>query len=629
MKIRSKVAALLVGIFALLGIGVVLVVELVIIPGFAELERADARTAMRRINYTLENSLGALAVSAIDWGNWADTYRFVIDHNAEFVASNVTDVGLRQLGINTLLIVASDGKVIESREVDLDSPHPLGLDFTRLKALPAGFPWGANLRSGEPAHGLLRTNLGVLMLAGAPILDGTLHGPTRGMVLMGQLLTNTAVRRMSAQAQAALTLLPPTHESPAGPEQLIESTNVTRIYRSFRDIYGHPVMTFRVDIPRDVTRRGYAAARYSVAFMAAGALSILVLLLWALNRIVLGPLAVVTRHAVAVGQDEDLTTRLDLSRRDEIGILAREFDRMVTRVAESRTQLVDQSYQAGFAELAKGVLHNLGNAMTPIGVRIANLTDRLRKAPAEDAGEALAELKRGGDDPARQADLEEFVRLACGELALTVSAAREDLAVMARQTTVVQNTLAEQMRTARNEQVIEPVRLTELLQQSLEIVPDACRQRLIIEPDATLRSVGVVRLPRTVLRLVLQNLIINAADAVRDAGRQQGHLRVSAAIVDGSDPAQLQLECRDDGVGIPAENLERVFEKGFSTKSRETNQGIGLHWCANAINALGGRIWATSDGAGRGAVLHLRVPLAAGAAAGTAAGDAAEARAVA
>ena len=127
MKIRSKVAALLVGIFALLGIGVVLVVELVIIPGFAELERADARTAMRRINYTLENSIGALAVSAIDWGNWADTYRFVIDHNAEFVASNVTDVGLRQLGVNTLLIVASDGKVIESREVDLDSPHRLGL----------------------------------------------------------------------------------------------------------------------------------------------------------------------------------------------------------------------------------------------------------------------------------------------------------------------------------------------------------------------------------------------------------------------------------------------------------------------------------------------------------------------
>ena len=55
----------------------------------------------------------------------------------------------------------------------------------------------------------------------------------------------------------------------------------------------------------------------------------------------------------------------------------------------------------------------------------------------------------------------------------------------------------------------------------------------------------------------------------------------------------------------PPHNLERVFEKGFSTKSRDTNYGIGLHWCANAISALGGRIWAASDGPGRGASMHL------------------------
>jgi two-component system, NtrC family, sensor kinase len=119
-----------------------------------------------------------------------------------------------------------------------------------------------------------------------------------------------------------------------------------------------------------------------------------------------------------------------------------------------------------------------------------------------------------------------------------------------------------------------------------------------------------VHVARTVLRLVLQNLIINAADAVRDAGKDRGTLRLSARIVSEADRQQLHLECQDDGVGIPAQNLERVFEKGFSTKSRETNQGIGLHWCANALSALGGRIWADSEGPGRGASLHLLVPLA-------------------
>jgi C4-dicarboxylate-specific signal transduction histidine kinase len=120
-----------------------------------------------------------------------------------------------------------------------------------------------------------------------------------------------------------------------------------------------------------------------------------------------------------------------------------------------------------------------------------------------------------------------------------------------------------------------------------------------------------VRVARTVLRLILQNLIINAADAVRDAGKDKGKLRVSAEIVQETDGRQLHLQCIDDGVGIATENLERVFEKGFTTKSPETNHGIGLHWCANAIGALGGRIWAASDGPGSGAALHLLVPLSA------------------
>jgi signal transduction histidine kinase len=312
---------------------------------------------------------------------------------------------------------------------------------------------------------------------------------------------------------------------------------------------------------------------------------------------------------VALGEDRDLTTRLELRHRDEFGVLARELDRMVERVAESRMQLVDQSFQAGFAELAKGVLHNLGNAMTPISVRLASLTERLRGAPIADAEQAVAELREGAADAARSADLEEFLRLACKELAVTLRSAQEDVATITRQTSLIQAALAEQMRSTRNEHVIEPVRLTELLAQSLEIVPDSCRARLSIHADDTMRRVGVVRVARTVLRLILQNLIINAADAVRDAGKDKGKLRVSAEIVQKTDGHQLHLQCIDDGVGIAAENLERVFEKGFTTKSPETNHGIGLHWCANAIGALGGRIWAASDGPGNGAALHLLVPL--------------------
>jgi two-component system, NtrC family, sensor kinase len=607
VSIRSKVLALTAGLFLILGLAAILVGRLVVMPSFDALERTDADTAMRRVSYALDMALQRLQVSATDWGNWADTYQFVVDHNAAYVRANITAIGLRQLNANALLIVDVDGRVVVSNELDPDSDGPLGLDFVAAKALPANFPWRANLRSGQGASGLLHTNRGVLMLAAAPVLDGSGHGPPRGMVILGRLLSLAQIESLGAQAQSALVMLPPAAD--AAPQNITESPTVTRLYRSFDDIYGHPAMTLRVDIPRDITARGQAAVLYASEYLLCAAVIVLLLLVVVLNRLILTPLAAVTRHAVALGEDKDLTTRLDLPGSDEIGVLAREFDRMVARVAESRSRLVDQSFQAGFAELAKGVLHNLGNALTPVGVRLANLGERLRQAPAEDAAQAVLELRQGTADAQRRADLEEFARLGCEELAHTVKAAREELALISRQTSIIQGTLAEQMRATRNDPVIEPVRLNELVAQTLEIVPDACRRRLLISTDDSLRTLGAVRVARTVLRLILQNLIINAADAVRDAGKDRGVLRLGAEIVREADRAQLHLHCDDDGVGIPADHLERVFEKGFSTKSRETNQGIGLHWCANAINALGGRIWAASDGPGRGASMHLLVPL--------------------
>jgi sensor domain CHASE-containing protein len=607
VSIRSKVIALIGAIFLILGLAQVLVEKQVVMPSFAELERADARTAMRRIEYALESTLNELSLSAADWGNWADTYRFVQDHNPEFIAANISNIALRELNANALIIVDDGGRFVQAKDLDLQSDQPLKLDLTTHDALPADFPWQANLRGGKAARGLLPTNKGILMLAAAPVLDGAGRGPSRGLVMIGRLLSPTVVRHIGAQAQAELAMLAP--EEVAG-QELVETDTQTRVYRAFGDVYGHPIMTLRVDVPRRITARGQAAVAYASGCLMAAAVIVLILLVIVLNRAILRPLALLTNYAVALGKDRDLTTRLDLKRRDEFGVLGREFDRMVERVAESRTQLVDQSFQAGFAELAKGVLHNLGNAMTPISVRLASLFDRLREAPAEDAEQAVAEIRGRVTDPQRAADLEQFVRLACGDLAGTVQAAREDVAVITRQTTVIQTMLAEQLRSARNEAVIEPVRLTELVAQSLEIVPDSCRQRLLVAADDTLRRVGVVRVARTVLRLTLQNLIINAADAVRDAGKEKGILRVSAEIVHAAEGQQLHLQCEDDGIGIPAQNLERVFEKGFSTKSPETNHGIGLHWCANAVGALGGRIWAASDGPGCGASLHLLVPLA-------------------
>ncbi len=606
MKIRTKMVSLLALLFVALIVLDVVAQNRILLPSFAELERDDARTSMKRIEYALDQELDGLQLSATDWGDWQDVYGYVQAPNSEFVSTNITINAIKQLQVNALLIVDLQGKVVASKSQEL-SGASLDLDVAHWGALPENLPWRRNLATGTPAKGLIQTNRGVMMIAAAPVLDGSGGGRALGMVIMGRLLTPQQIRELGAQAQATLSMMGGVRSSDA--DQIVDTDALTEVYRTFEDIYGAPVLTLRVEVPRKITARGRDAVTYASAYLIGAAVAALILLVIVLNRTVLGPLARVTRHAVAIGKGTDLSARLNLQGDDEIGLLAREFDRMVARVADTRRELVDQSFKAGFAELAKGVLHNLGNAMTPLGVRVSKLGERLRDAPVGDLERASAELAAGEAGPARSADLKEFLRLGCHAMAVAIGEAKADIAVIERQSVFVQTALTELMRSTRNEHVIESVCLPDLVTQTLEIVPDACRHRLAVESDESLRKVGVVPVARNVLRLVLQNLIINAADAVRDAGRDKGVLRVAAEIVREADRDQLHLQCKDNGVGIPKDVLERMFEKGFSTKSRETNYGIGLHWCANAIAALGGRIWAASEGPGLGASMHLLLPL--------------------
>src|SRR6202043_1466665 len=100
-----------------------------------------------------------------------------------------------------------------------------------------------------------QTNRGILMMAAAPVLDGNGRGPARGMVIMGRLLKPAEINRIGAQAQAEVSMA--AQRKVRIPEQLVESDTTTHVYRSVDDVYGQPIMTLRVDVPRQITLRGH------------------------------------------------------------------------------------------------------------------------------------------------------------------------------------------------------------------------------------------------------------------------------------------------------------------------------------------------------------------------------------
>jgi len=612
VNLSSKVVLLLCVLFTAYGAADYIVQREVILPSFEALEADLARTDMERATRAIDSELSQLQTFCADWGNWLETYDFMAGKAPDFIENNMNKATIESAGLELVAYLDADARFVWRK--GFDPVTHANLEFRMLDAdsLATGHPFRDAIKNGQPAKGIVVTEHGPAMLVAAPILDGAGNGPHRGSVMLARLITPDVAARLAEQAQVRLQVS--TLDTSVSRTDAAEAANSPRIvrreatnevYRNLVDIFGQPAVTLRIDVPRSVSAQGRDAIGYALGSLFAAGVIVLLVMIVALRRMVLTPVSRMTQYAVAIGEGDDLTLRMAVSRPDELGVLTHEFDRMVDKLADARRRIADQSFEAGAAQVASGVLHNIGNAMTPLGVTVVCLQERLQHAPAGEVEMVLAELEAGVSDPGRKADLEQFLRLAVRELTRVIANSGEDVDSLARQAEVIQRTLAQEIRPAESGPVVESVRLTELVDRSVEMVPPALRACLDVELDPSVAQTAALRLPRITLQQVFQNLIQNAAEAVRQSGRERGTLRIACSLVAGAEGQHLLLRFTDDGVGIAPEHLPRVFEKGFSTKSRATNFGIGLHWCANATASLSGRLYAESPGPGHGATFHL------------------------
>jgi len=623
MKLHAKVLALLVALFAVLAVAQFVVEQRMLLPSFSALERQAAHQDMDRVALAIEREVQTLSVITRDWGNWVETWDFMRTRDMKFAQSNLSLAEIASLQINALGVYDTEGRIVLTLGRDGATGLPMDIDILIDHGVPQTRALGAALRRGQETSGFLSTDRGPLLFVMAPILDGQARGPARGMVLMGKLVNDAAIASLGERAKVRLTSVHAPGTTPfAGEEheQLVERDAVTEIYRDIPDIDGARALRLRIDVPRTISASGSRVVHYASAWIAGIGALVLVLGLWLLDRSVLDPLGRITRHMTAMGGTDDLSARLSLQRQDELGDLAREFDHMVARLADAQRRLLDRSYEAGVAQNASGVLHNLGNAMTPLCVNISALQDLLRNVPTADIETALRELEQGGIADERRAALLEFLRLACRELLNCVQAAQQRLDSVAHGSALIQSVVAAQRSESRATTLLEPVQLPAFIADSATLVAAELRERLVLLMDTSLAAVGEVWLARTALQQVVQNLIVNAAEAARGNG-SRGTLRISASIIAGTGhtdaaanaagPARDMLELRfsDDGVGIAADHLGLVFGRGFSTKPGATNSGIGLHWCANTTLALGGHLAVESAGPQCGATFLLMLPL--------------------
>jgi sensor domain CHASE-containing protein len=617
MLLQTKVVSLLLAVFVLyLGFEYG-IQRVIILPSFERLEQDEAVKDMERAVQAIEREMQHLSVSATDWATWDDTYRFVQDRNPDYVEKNLNLEAMKSLRVNALVIFDSVGTGIWGAIYDLKSAQELTLAELPLDRLPPTHPLLALANTNSEVKGLLQTEHGLLLLASRPIPTSAREGPIRGALVLGWFLDQAAVRAISEQARVALTVTP-ARASALSPEEaslltqleprsalhIAVTEELLHVYSMLPDLYGKPAALLRVDVARSILAQGRHTVAHAVLSTLVVGLIVLLVLMAVLQRSVLAPIRRLTQHAIAIGQKDDLRSRLAFKRKDELGMLAGEFDRMV----DARRRLLDQSYRSGIAEMASGVLHNIGNALTPMTVQVAGLQSALKAAPVVEMDLATAELATGVTTAERRADLYQFLELAGQELANMVRQVAQEVESLSRQIQHVSQILADQEHHSHAARVLEPVDVEDIVLESIQMLAPQMRTAMAVEVDLSVRRVGKVLASRASLQQVVTNLLVNAAESILGNGMREGHLRVHAVDeqVDGRAMSHLYFE--DNGGGIPKEYLTRIFEQGFSTKGR--GSGLGLHWSANTVSALNGRLYAESAGPGQGACLHLVLPLA-------------------
>lgn len=282
------------------------------------------------------------------------------------------------------------------------------------------------------------------------------------------------------------------------------------------------------------------------------------------------------------------------------------------RVAEARVEtlrgeLIEASHRAGMAEIATGVLHNVGNVLNSVNVSAEALARELDDSRLHLLGRAVALLDEHQDD------LPEFLSHDPKGRRLPVLLARlgqeleqervrlhDELTRLREHIGLMRSIVEAQQSLAKLGDMAEPTRPDELIHQTLSMFQLDLESR-VIELDMELAELGTVVLDKQATLQVLANLIRNAIDALELIdGRRHLVLRLHG------DERKLCFEVEDNGSGISPESLGRLFEHGFSTKPN--GHGFGLHTSSIAARTMNGTLEAHSDGPGRGARMRLTLP---------------------
>jgi len=279
-------------------------------------------------------------------------------------------------------------------------------------------------------------------------------------------------------------------------------------------------------------------------------------------------------------------------------------------VERTHRRLVDMSRMAGMSAVASEVLHNVGNVLTSVNTSCSIAIEYLQQCDLSKLARVFELLKENAGrldeflttDP-KGRFIPDYLSALAQTFTETKAAAMSELGRLRGYIDHIKQIVAMQQSYAKVAGLEEEVEVTQLVEDALRI-NEAALDRHSITINREIESVPTILVDKHKVLQILVNLIRNAKYALSDSGRPDRTLTLRVRRNGGD---KIQIQVIDNGVGIPPENLTRIFSHGFTT--RGDGHGFGLHSGALLAKELGGELTAHSDGVGKGATFTLVLPL--------------------
>ena len=275
---------------------------------------------------------------------------------------------------------------------------------------------------------------------------------------------------------------------------------------------------------------------------------------------------------------------------------------------EMHKQLLDTSRQAGMAEVATSVLHNVGNVLNSVNVSSTLVSNQVKKSKVASLSKVVALLNEHGADIGAFLTTDPKGKQLIGYLAQLAEHLTNEQATVLKELHLlhqniehIKDIVVMQQSYARISGIVETVKIADLVEDALRLNLGAL-QRHGVEVLREYEDLPPMDVEKHKILQILVNLVRNAKYACDESLRMDKQMTLRVSRKDDL----VLISIIDNGIGIPPENLTRIFNHGFTT--RKDGHGFGLHSAVLAAMEMGGSLKVHSDGTDQGASFTLELP---------------------